>query len=164
MYWIKLILSSNHVGFILLCSEVLTTSLAKKDNNISCIGCISVRHIGSIPRWPKHCALWQCNTERFSYMWGIWIRLHILAWRKAFSTNRAGDLTAASESSRGSKILWCILGHCVTRDEGACLSPGKKKIKKKISEAYLLNLQKGWSRPGMRTGKGKSFCYSDPSH
>lgn len=157
----KLILSSSHFGFIFLCSKVLTTSLAKQDNKISYVGHISVHHIGSTPQWLKHRILWWCNREWFSYMWSIWIRLHILAWRKAFSMNQAGDLTAATESSSGSKILWWIfrmLCHQRWRD----LFESRKKRKKKISEAYLLNLQKGWSCPGMRTGKGRVFCYSDP--
>ena len=54
-----------------------------------------------------------------------------LALRKAFRMNWAGGLTAARENSRTSKILWWILGHCVTRDEGACLNAGNKRKKKK---------------------------------
>lgn len=93
----KLMLCSVHFGFIFLYSKVLTISKVRY-KKISCCFGIVVLVVLLWATLEAYCS--DRNTEWYSCIWGIWIRLHIQAQKKTFSMNQAGDMTAAPENSK----------------------------------------------------------------
>lgn len=129
----KLILCSVHFGFIFLYSKVLTTSKVRY-KKISCCFGIGVLVVLLWATLEAYCSDW--NT-RF------------------YGTTSQNDIPVY-EASELDSIFRPRRKHSVwTRQE----TWQQLQRTQKRSEAYLLNLQKG---PGMRSGKGRGFCYSDP--